>query len=1118
MEFHYNAFISYRHAEVDSRIAEEVQTQLERYHLPAAVRKRTGIRRIDRIFRDKSELPLTSDLNDDILEALRDADFLILICSPRTKESLWVAKEVETFLGMKGHERILTVIAEGDPEDVVPQILKEKTVETVTEDGEKVRAVVPIEPLSTDYRIGIRQARRIELPRLVAAIVGCRYDELIQRRRQYLRRLYAAGAAAAMCAVSYLVWSNLQIRDALNASLISQSRYLAEESSTALKSGDRMLAVQLALKALPNAEQKRPVTEEAGYALTRGLDLYSAAESNAVQIMSRFEMEQPVTCHLIDETGRYLAMADRGDSFRIVDTAENRILQEYHFTSDIERLFPLDDSRVLVWTRDDGIAAFSLTTGEELWRREMTLLTTLYDVGILPAADRETSGHGGQGTRPVSGLDAQGTGPASGGQQILLLLRNQMLRMDSATGEILGAADCDALMTDPRTGEKDAYRPYSTLGRNGRMQVREDGNAVIFPYQDKASEKLGGFFVWERKTDTLRRVICHGPELEKVTGVFLLEDGRIIVTGFRDNDTDWQDFSNLIIQYSYTSIGTASYLPVREVAAGLSAEGELLWEHEVTAGGTTYPANYSSSLRKRRDPEGKERLILALPLTNVVELLDAEDGTCLQRYETESIPVEEADACGNSVNEVTYLQKNGVLARFQVFEHRNQSFYVFREEAESVCRSPQEKTGTGSDHYFVNLDGEIFLYKSAVTDQDWIMMADEEDYPLRPVTRRLLQTKKRYVTWTGKDVRAYDRAEGRFLWSAVLSSENSIWADCGFAGLSEDEETAYFYQTNAGGVPLTLLTVRMSDGETARTELPVSTTFPASKAETESGTTVSLAGGKLWYLTAIDSGGSVQHCVQVCLDPSDGSVTKRRVPDSTNRYIGGPRFNQAGTRALYLTSVDGEIRGAFYDAAEDTFTPLQTVSCVRPHSDLPYRAAAVWDEKRGNAAVLPEDGNEIVIYAPDGSIVRTIPWNYGPCAGLCFHDGLLYAAAKIRSEGVLFVYDGAEGDRIAAVTAEKLEANGVMEFTFKGDRLYFTAAKQSYVIDTKSWKLVSACMTNAYGYDPEYGRVLSARSSGDRESLGYFPFLSVEEMVQRGEAFTAGQEMSPKDLAKYGLE
>ena len=216
--------------------------------------------------------------------------------------------------------------------------------------------------------------------------------------------------------------------------------------------------------------------------------------------------------------------------------------------------------------------------------------------------------------------------------------------------------------------------------------------------------------------------------------------------------------------------------------------------------------------------------------------------------------------------------------------------------------------------------------------------------------------------------------------------------------------------------------------------------------------------------------------------------------------------------------MDGEIRGSFYDAAEDAFTPLQTVPCVRPHSDLPYKTAAVWDEKRGNVAVLPEGGDEIVIYAPDGSIVRTIPWNYGPCAGLCFHDGMLFAAAKVRSEGVLFVYDGAEGIRTAAVTVEKLEANGVMDFSFEGDRLYFTAAKQSYVIDTKSWKLVSACMTNAYGYDPENGRVLGARSSGDKESLGYFPMLSVEEMVQRGEAFTAGQEMSAKDLAKYGLE
>lgn len=1094
MGFHYNAFISYRHAEVDSRVAEEIQTRLERYRLPAAIRKRTGIKRIDRIFRDKTELPLTIDLNDDILDALRDADFLILICSPRTKESLWVRKEVETYLGMHGHERVLTVIAEGDSGDVIPQILREKTVETVTEDGTKVRAVVPIEPLSADYRIGFRRARRVELPRLVAAIVGCRYDELIQRRRQYMRRLYTAGAAAALCAVGYLVWSNLQIRDALNASLISQSRYLAEESSTALKSGDRMLAVQLALKALPNTEQKRPVTEEASYALTRGLDLYSAAAGDAVQIMSRFEMEQAVRHHLVDGTGRYLAMADEGSNFRIVDTAEDRVLQNCRFTSAIERLFLLEDSRVLVWTADDGIAAFSLTTGEEVWRREMTLMTSLNDVGILPAD--------------------QGAG-----QQILLLLRNQLLRMDGTTGEILGSADCDALMTDPQTGQKEAYTLFFNTGRTGRMQVREDGSAVIFPYEDRSTGRLGGFFVWDRNTDTLRRVVSHGPELDRVNGVFLLKDGRIIVTGFRDYDTDWQSFSNMIFRYSYTSFAAASYFPVREAAAGLSAEGELLWEHEVEAGGTTYPVNYFPSLRERRDPEGRTRLILALPLTNVVELLDAEDGTFLQRYETESIPVEEADFLESNDSQVSYLQENGALASLRVFNKENVSYYTFRDKAKSVRCISKEKTGTGSDHFFVNLDGEIFLYKSAVTDQDWVMMADEEDYPLRPVNRRLLKTEKRYVTCTGADVRAYDRAEGRFLWSAALTEEKGLFGpSCGFAGLSDDEETAYFYETNAEDVPLTLLTVRLSDGAVTRTELPFSTTWPASKAVAEYGLTVSLAGGKFWYLTGIESGGTVQHCVQVCWDPSDGSVEKRSVPDSAGRNLGGPRFNRAGTLALYLTSVDGTIRGSIYDVKEDRFQPLETVPCIRPGSDRPDDAKAVWDEKSGNAAVLPKDGDEIVIYAPDGSIVRRIPWNTGTCEALWSHDGLLFAAANVGDEGILAVYDGSAGERKAIVTLDKLEAGDIRDFAADAGRLYFTAAKQSYVIDMENWKLASACLTNAYGYDPKYRRVLGARIDGDFERLGYYPLLSVEEMVQRGEAFTAGQEMSPKDLAKYGLE
>ena len=87
MDLHYKAFISYKHAPADNVVAAEIQKRLERYHVPGAIRKKTGKNSIGRIFRDKDELPITSDLSDDIGRALEDADFLIVICSTSTKLS-----------------------------------------------------------------------------------------------------------------------------------------------------------------------------------------------------------------------------------------------------------------------------------------------------------------------------------------------------------------------------------------------------------------------------------------------------------------------------------------------------------------------------------------------------------------------------------------------------------------------------------------------------------------------------------------------------------------------------------------------------------------------------------------------------------------------------------------------------------------------------------------------------------------------------------------------------------------------------------------------------------------------------------------------------------------------
>ena len=111
MDIHYNAFISYRHHPEDIRVASEIHRLLERFRLPKGLRGKT--REIERIFRDKEELPITSNLTDDITAALRNSDYLIVICSEHTKESVWVQREIETFLQTHSRTQVLTDVVVG---------------------------------------------------------------------------------------------------------------------------------------------------------------------------------------------------------------------------------------------------------------------------------------------------------------------------------------------------------------------------------------------------------------------------------------------------------------------------------------------------------------------------------------------------------------------------------------------------------------------------------------------------------------------------------------------------------------------------------------------------------------------------------------------------------------------------------------------------------------------------------------------------------------------------------------------------------------------------------------------------------------------------------------------
>ena len=128
-EYKYDAFISYRHLEPDSFVAENVHKLLENYRIPKKFRKSLGRKKINRIFRDREELPITDNLNDQIIESLKQSEYLIVICSPRLEESKWCKREIETFVEERGKKNVLLVLADGEPDTAFPKAVYDGTAE-----------------------------------------------------------------------------------------------------------------------------------------------------------------------------------------------------------------------------------------------------------------------------------------------------------------------------------------------------------------------------------------------------------------------------------------------------------------------------------------------------------------------------------------------------------------------------------------------------------------------------------------------------------------------------------------------------------------------------------------------------------------------------------------------------------------------------------------------------------------------------------------------------------------------------------------------------------------------------------------------------------------------------
>ena len=278
-EYKYDAFISYRHCDLDKFVAENLHKILESYELPKNIKEQLGItgRTIRRVFRDQDELPLSSNLEDPILDALHNTKYLIVICSPRLKDSMWCKKEIETFKKIRGRKNIFCVLIEGEPSESFPEAV-------LTDDDGKTL----VEPLAADVRgeskKEVLSKIKSEKLRLIAPMYGLDYDDLKQRHKaqEQKRKLTIATIVACACLLFALYTSIMLIKINSQQKILKnhQALTLSEKAISSLKRDSRYDAIKNSYQALTKYEGvKMPYTSEAEYALSEALGVYDAGTS-----------------------------------------------------------------------------------------------------------------------------------------------------------------------------------------------------------------------------------------------------------------------------------------------------------------------------------------------------------------------------------------------------------------------------------------------------------------------------------------------------------------------------------------------------------------------------------------------------------------------------------------------------------------------------------------------------------------------------------------------------------------------------------------------------------------------------------------------------------------------
>lgn len=418
MERKYVAFISYRHAELDSAVAKQLHTLIERYVIPKKLRKDGG-KKLGIVFRDQEELPVSSDLSDDICRALDNAQYLIVVCTKNTAQSPWVGREISYFLSHHDRSCAFAALADGEPSEVFPLSL----TQIQNPDG----TVTDVEPLAIDLRAknipAMKKKAKREITRLFAALIGCPYDSLVMREQRRKRRQLVSIMAVILAIITSfsamtlaknyeidqkneelagmnqtLEGKNLELEEKNNELArqkaevqLRESELLTEKALTYLTEENTQKAMENALAALPSAIDDRPYYALAEQVLTSSMGIYEDSKDDYEIFSTVLEQKTPISCYEISSDGTRIMTLDAYGLVTCFDVETTEIL----WTTQVSNSDGVDHIQMFGDTAADGvvvnfekdIAAVDWENGEILWQN-----TKADDARLILSPDGKTLG------------------------------------------------------------------------------------------------------------------------------------------------------------------------------------------------------------------------------------------------------------------------------------------------------------------------------------------------------------------------------------------------------------------------------------------------------------------------------------------------------------------------------------------------------------------------------------------------------------------------------------------------------------------------------------------------------------------------------------------------------